>query len=174
MGVAGDGWRTGQLEARFGSQDRGQRVDRQLHVWRWLDRDGLVQADQLDPGRRLDGDGFTQADRLDVRFDVSATPNPGVTNHPLAEMVARAIAIAVASFTKQRCRAECAEIVEPGGLGEDGQRRDGQRGARQAFGLWLIPAVGARVLAAGHAEVERLVEGVQLVRGGVPIGLTSS
>ena len=37
------------------------------------------------------------------------------------------------------------------------------RGARQAAALGVVPAVAARVLAAGHAEVERRVEGVELL-----------
>ena len=40
----------------------------------------------------------------------------------------------------------------------------GQRRARQAAGLDLVPAVRAGVLPARHAEVEGLVEGVELVR----------
>ncbi len=37
------------------------------------------------------------------------------------------------------------------------------RGAGQAAGLGLVPAIGARVLAARHAEVEGLVESIELV-----------
>ena len=43
--------------------------------------------------------------------------------------------------------------------------------ARQAARLGLVPAVRAGVLPALHAEVEGLVEGVQLVGGGFPLGL---
>ena len=47
------------------------------------------------------------------------------------------------------------------------------RRARQAACLGLVPAVRAGVLAAGHAEVERLVERVQLMRGLLAIGVAA-
>ena len=48
------------------------------------------------------------------------------------------------------------------------------RRARQAARLDLIPAVRAGVLPTGHAEVERLVERVELMRGQLAIGLAAS
>ena len=45
------------------------------------------------------------------------------------------------------------------------------RGAGQAARLGLVPAVRAGVLPALHAEVEGLVEGVELVGGGLALGL---
>src|SRR6266496_2463964 len=40
---------------------------------------------------------------------------------------------------------------------------------RQAAALGLVPAVSARVLATRHAEVERLVKGVELLAGSLSI-----
>ncbi len=54
-----------------------------------------------------------------------------------------------------------------------GRPRRDQRGARQASGLGRVPAIRARVLAARHAEGERLMEGVQLVRGDLAVGLSA-
>jgi hypothetical protein len=47
------------------------------------------------------------------------------------------------------------------------------RGARQAPAFSLVPAVAARVLAAAHAEVERLVESVELLRRLLAVGLVA-
>ena len=61
------------------------------------------------------------------------------------------------------------EIGERGGehlLAEEGS-------ARQAPALGRVPAVAARVLPARHAEVERLVERVQLLRRDLAVGLVA-
>ncbi len=66
--------------------------------------------------------------------------------------------------------------LDRGGLEGDGLRERRLkdlvaevRGAAQAVALGGVPAIAARVLAARHAEVERGVEGVELLRGGLAL-----
>ena len=55
----------------------------------------------------------------------------------------------------------------------DGRLDQGERRAGQAARLDLVPAVRAGVLPAGHAEVEGLVERVQLLRRHLALGLAA-
>ena len=148
-GLGRRGWRPGTVE-RLGRRPHG---DRRLRIPEQVDR-GPGRAD--DPGRLVGGCGGLGNGR-------------GRRRESRAGFLQRAMAVPGGRG------AEC--LVERARAGERGataagqqvvQRRtelaaaDRQGRAAQAASLGVVPAVRAGVLAAGHAELEGLVERVEL------------
>ena len=122
-----------------------------------LDPGGLLAAEQrLEAGDRLLLGVARALEGRVVRGDAEVRLRPGRTVG-----LERPVAVAVVGVAVREGR-------HPGDRIEGGHARgkdaDAQaRGARQAAAFAVVPAVRARVLAARHAEVEGLVERVELL-----------
>ena len=155
-----------------------QRLDRDVVDRRRLDRSG----DRLQAGRSIDGfkeRAWALASQLLLGHEIRRRPChrlwlwPGHRLRRRRGLSRLVMPVAVVEADRlvigEGDRAPRPDVGE--GRGQDLVTE--VRGTGQAASVRLVPAVAARVLAAAHAEVERLVERVELLRGLLAIGLVA-
>ena len=132
---------------------------------RWLDSAGH-RGQRLQPGGHIDL--FQRIDRLEIERRLRLGQLETLGSAGGGMMTVRPVEAPRIGHERRRC-----DLRRPleRRLSERRRRELVPRRARQTARLGLVPAVRARVLPTGHAEREGLVEGVELMRGRLALGL---